>query len=118
MIMAIQQQVGNYGESKACEFLIANGYEVVERNFRAGRAEVDIIAKLPDTFVFIEVKTRKSIAYGYPEEFVDERKIELIHAAAETYCDANNWRGHIRFDIIAIVKNNQGVELEHFEDAF
>jgi len=116
--LAKHLKVGNYGERKAAEYLISLGYDVLERNYRFGRAEIDIIAKFKQTMVFVEVKTRKNTNYGYPEDFVDEKKIERIQNAAEKYCLDNHWQSDIRFDIIAIVTNSRSFELEHFEDAF
>lgn len=116
--MSIQQKTGNYGESKAIEYLEANDYLVIFRNFRYKRGEIDIIARKGELLVFVEVKTRRSEAYGFPEESIDDKKIEMIRATAEGYCEANKWLGPIQFDIISIISNKQTFELEHFEDAF
>lgn len=113
----MHQSTGQKGEDLATQFLEKEGYQIVERNFRYKRAEIDIIAKKDGLMVFVEVKARSSSAFGYPEDFVDEKKSELIMAAADHYIDQMNWEGLIRFDIISIMLKPQ-VSVRHFEDAF
>lgn len=111
--------IGNKGEDLAVNYLVANGYDVINRNYRVGKAEVDIIAQYNSCLVFFEVKTRKNIDFGYPETFVSEAQQERIQFAAEEYVILNNWRGDIRFDILAIVWDGQHKPtIEHFEDSF
>jgi putative endonuclease len=107
-------QIGKNGEEQTTQWLISNGYTILERNYRAGRSEIDIIAMLENTMVFIEVKKRKNAYFGYPEDFVSDAQIERIHAAAEAYMIEKMWQGKVRFDIIALVRN----ELTHLPDAF
>ena len=116
--MATRKEIGNKGEENAVNFLFANGYEVLERNYRFGRGEVDIIARKDLIMVFIEVKTRKNTNFGYPETFLSEAQQERIHWAAEEYVLQKTWQGEIRFDIIAILWEGQEPTLDHFEDAF
>jgi putative endonuclease len=107
-------QTGSEGESRAAEYLIGKGYEVVEKNYRYGRAEIDLIIRKKNWLVFVEVKTRNGSDFGFPEEFVDRVKEELILMAAENYIYKINWEGNVRYDIVAILKE----EISHFEDAF
>jgi len=114
-----RKNIGNKGEELATNFLYANGYNVLHRNYRIGRAEVDIIAENNSTLIFFEVKTRKNNIFGYPEEFVSEAQQERIHYVAEEYAIENNWNGEIRFDILAIIWDRiSEPNIEHFEDAF
>lgn len=113
-----KKKIGNEGEENAVNFLFANGYEVLERNYRFGRGEVDIIARKDSVMVFIEVKTRKNINYGYPETFISEPQEDRIHLAAEEYVLQKGWQGEVRFDIIAILWDGSEPTLDHFEDAF
>lgn len=106
---------GKLGEDLALQFVEKLGYEVLERNFRFGRSEIDLIALDQDVLVFIEVKMRSGTAFGEAETFVTDRQIEKIQEAAEEYQYAIDWKKNIRFDIITIDSNNQ---VEHFEDAF
>lgn len=116
--MLDRKYIGNKGEDYAVNFLFANGYEVLQKSFRFGRGEIDIIAQKDDVLVFIEVKTRKNADFGYPETFVSESQQDRIHLAAEEYILQNKWQGEIRFDIIAILWDGNEPILDHFEDAF
>ena len=106
--------IGLQGENKAITHLESLGFEILERNYRYKRAEIDVIAMKSSLLVFIEVKKRKNNKYGHPEEFVSDRQKKLIISAADDYIHAINWTKNIRYDIIAITDN----QLEHFEDAF
>jgi len=111
-------QTGSDGENAAAEYLTGNGYEVVERNYRYRHAEIDIIVKKKNWLVFVEVKTRSNSGYGFPEEFVDRRKEELILTAADEYMYQINWQGNVRYDIVAVLGTGFDRQIEHFEDAF
>ncbi len=110
-------EIGKKGEDMAVDYLEHLGYEILERNFRSGRIEIDIIAKLADRLIFIEVKTRTGNLYGYPEEAVDDQKQDSIENCAEAYILDTGWQGKIRFDIIA-VNLNQKSPIFHIKDAF
>lgn len=117
--MPTNTQIGKKGEDIAADFILKLGYEIVLRNYRKGRFEIDIIAKDKNRLVFIEVKLRKSNTYGFPEEAVTKNKIEQIKSAAESYIFEIDWKFDIRFDIISITsssKNNP--EIVHLVDAF
>lgn len=112
-------QLGQDGEEAALRYLLAQGYELVQRNYRYRRAEVDLIVRRGrQLLVFVEVKARSSAQYGHPEEFVTERKRQLLRLAAEQLQEELSWTGDIRFDIIALVPATEGLRIEHFEDAF
>ncbi|AHJ95861.1 YraN family protein [Hymenobacter swuensis] len=112
-------QLGHDGEETALQYLLARGYKLLYRNFRHRRAEVDLIMhRGRELLVFVEVKTRSSAQYGHPEEFVTERKRQLLRLAAEHLQEELNWAGDIRFDILALSPTTQGLRIEHFEDAF
>lgn len=112
--MTSKMQTGSDGEKAAAEYLVSNGYEVVERNYRHGRGEIDLIVKKKNWLVFVEVKTRSGNAFGFPEEFVDKYKEQNILSVAEEYMFRTDWQGNVRYDIIAILNH----EIRHFEDAF
>ncbi len=106
---------GKYGEDLAVSYLRKKGFEIVERNYRFRKGEIDLITLLNDeVLVFVEVKLRKGDAYGDPETFVSRKQERLIIQAAEDYIFAINWQKDIRFDIISIT----GSKVEHIEDAF
>ncbi len=101
----------------AADYLKNAGYEILERNFRSGRIEIDIIAKAGDKLIFIEVKTRTGEIFGHPEEAVDEKKQDSIETCAEEYLLDTGWQGKIRFDIIAVNLNHKN-PIFHIQDAF
>ncbi|MEP0365451.1 MAG: YraN family protein [Cyclobacteriaceae bacterium] len=106
---------GKYGEDLAVSFLEEKGFEILERNYRHGHGEIDMIGLLKnELLVFFEVKIRKSDTYGEPETFVSYAQQKLIIKTAEHYIYAINWHKDIRFDIISI----QGKNIYHIEDAF
>jgi putative endonuclease len=109
-------KIGVKGEMLAANFLQEKGFEIVARNYRFRKAEIDLIVKKENWLLFVEVKTRSSSAYGEPEDFVDLRKMNRIFDAAEEYIYTIDWHGHIRFDIIS-VKLGLETEIVHFEDA-
>ena len=75
------REFGNKGEDLACEYLIKNGYKILERNKHFSKlCEIDIIAKLKDKVVFVEVKTRKSNAFGSPMEAITKTKYQIGRA--------------------------------------
>ena len=118
MHKAEKKRIGNKGEDLAVNYLFANGYDVIHRNYRVGRSEIDIIAQINNTVVFIEVKTRKDHSHGYPEEFVSEAQQQRIIEAAEEYLESKSWNDDVRFDIISVLSNGEKTTLDHFEDAF
>jgi len=111
------KEIGRKGEALAVEYLINKGFIILERNYRYGRLEIDIIGQIENTIVFVEVKTRRSKRYGYPEEAVDDKKTDHILSCADHFIYQNQWNGDIRFDIISIILTPQ-VLIEHIEDAF
>ena len=76
--MTSTKDIGDKGEERAVTYLISNQFQIIEKNYRYKRAEVDIIAQKDNCLHFIEVKTRKNDAFGFPEEFVSDRKVELF----------------------------------------
>ena len=72
--MAQHNELGKKGEQLAVDYLIKKGYDIVERNYRFDKAEVDIIASLKDTLAIVEVKTRSTIDFGNPQDFVNRNK--------------------------------------------
>lgn len=110
-------EIGRKGEELAAKFLAEKGIEILESNYRHGRAEIDLIAIEQGVLLFVEVKYRRSVQFGYPEEFVDEGKVKRVKSAAEHYIFEKNWQHDIRFDIVSIVHNKK-LSIEHFIDCF
>jgi len=120
--MAQHNDTGTFGETVAANLMTQKGYRVVERNWKTGNLEVDIIATNRDTIVFVEVKTRSTHFGGKePEEFVDRNKQFNISHAAHAYVKQHAIQLQVRFDIVAIVANPVSHEIEqirHVENAF
>ena len=111
--------LGQAGEAAAAAFYQQAGYTIRAHGYRHGRAEIDLIAQRgQELLVFVEVKTRSGSQYGTPETFVSARKKALFRLAATHLQEELDWRGDIRFDILAITPLNQGFRIEVFEDAF
>ena len=115
--MSKNKEIGRKGEALAVEYLINKGFIILERNYKYGRLEIDIIGQIKNTIVFVEVKTRRSKRYGYPEEAVDDKKTDHILSCADHFIYQNQWDGDIRFDIISIILKPE-ISIEHIEDAF
>jgi len=117
--MAAHLELGKRGEDIAVEFLELKGYEIIERNWRYRRAEIDIIARLDGKLIFTEVKTRSSDIFGTPEEFVTHWKQDLVARAAGAYILKVQHDWMIRYDVISVLYFPDGTHrIEHFEDAF
>lgn len=95
---------GDKGEDIAVDLLVSKGYDIVERNFRNNRGEIDIVARDRDYLVFVEVKTRQNYNFGEPELAITKNKVKQLRKMAEAYLYENMIRDvDCRFDIIAIV---------------
>ncbi|TWO33883.1 endonuclease [Seonamhaeicola sediminis] len=116
--MAQHNDLGKKGEQLAVDFLLKNNYDIIERNYRFEKAEVDIIAQKDDTLAIIEVKTRSTVDFGDPQDFVKPKQIKNLVKAVDEYVTVNDLDVEIRFDIIAIVKEGNQYNIEHLEDAF
>ena len=109
---------GQKGEKLALEYLIEKNYIILERNYRSGKNEIDIIARNSGEVVFIEVKTRSNDVFCEPESAVTKEKQRAIIKVANSYIVRNNINEEARFDIIAIVTNEDGTKINHIENAF
>ena len=116
--MATHNELGKKGEDLAVEFLQKSSYNILERNWRFKKAEVDIIARKNDVLAVIEVKTRSTNHFGNPQDFVNPKKIKLLVEAIHEYVTRKDLDVEVRFDIIAILKNQQTFKINHIEDAF
>ncbi|MBW2938485.1 YraN family protein [Aureisphaera sp. CAU 1614] len=117
--MAYHNELGKLGEELATQYLLREGYNILERNFVYDKAEIDIIAQKEEgVIVIVEVKTRNSAAFGNPQEFVSKSKIKLLVKAANEYIIDRQLDAEVRFDIIAVLKNKKEERIEHFENAF
>ena len=118
------QRLGNDGENIAAAYLQKNNYNILARNFRFGRnAEIDIIAEIENTIIFVEVKTRSSNKFGMPAEAVTLQKQQKIFMAATKFIQENElFDRACRFDVIEVFANNKekylGWKVNHIKSAF
>lgn len=115
------KELGNLGEDMACHYLLQKGYKIIDRNIRNKIGEIDIVAKdAEDVYVFIEVKTRKSVDYGLPLEAINYRKQNKIKNTAIFYLKHKNLydKVSIRFDCISIIGAYESYQIEHLENIF
>ncbi len=113
-----KQAIGQWGEEIAARYLESKGYTIFARNFHTRRGEIDIVAGNESILIFIEVKTRSSHTFAYPEDSVTRRKQAAMLDAAEDYLrkhpeSPESWQ----FDVIAIERKVAGQpEIFHFEN--
>jgi len=116
--MAQHNELGKKGEQLAVDFLVKKGYTILDTNWRYQKAEVDIIAQKEETLAVVEVKTRSTIDFGNPQDFVSPKKIKLLVTAVDEYVNSKDLNVEVRFDIVAIVKEKNNYTIEHLENAF
>ena len=116
--MAEHNDKGIKGEELAAIYLENKGYTILERNWRFGKEEIDLIAQDKDTLVVAEVKTRSGSFFGEPEEFVNRQKQKNLIKAINGYIEKNDLDLEVRFDIIGVILTGKSHRINHIEDAF
>ncbi len=115
-----RRELGAYGEAAAARFLEGRGYLVRETNYRCPEGEIDIVARKDDCLVFVEVRTRRSLGFGTPEESVTAAKKEKLTNTALYYVATHSdLPAQWRVDVVAVEVGSGGEvsRLEHIEDA-
>ena len=117
--MASHNELGKWGEEMAAEYLLRQGYTIMERDWKSGHRDLDIIALDGNTVVFVEVKTRRNRLFTEPEMAVDYQKIRNLQQAANHYIKYRHINQEVRFDLITVVGSmNETPSVEHIKDAF
>lgn len=111
------KKTGDKGEQIAINYLIKNGFLILDRNFRSGKSEIDIIAKKNDFIVFFEVKTRSKFQENNPGDLLSSGQQNRIVNAAHDYIIQKDLDLEARFDLIIILLD-QSNTIEHIEEAF
>ena len=116
--MAAHNELGKWGEDLAVAYLQGKDYQILERDWKSGRRDIDIIARDTDlTTVFVEVKTRRNRLFGEPEEAIDYRKMQSLQQAINHYIKFRHLNGAVRFDIISIVGTiGEEPDINHIKD--
>lgn len=112
--MATHNILGQIGEEEACRYLIRKGYSLLERNWRIGHLEVDIIAEWYGEIIFVEVKTRSNEDFTSALSAVDEEKLQNLRLAAGHYLHIKNLDQPIRFDVITVVGTEKPFAITHY----
>ncbi len=113
-----KDELGKWGEDFACNYLVQNGFSLIERNVRFKKYEVDIIAEKEEELIIVEVKARNTAEIGEPWRAVTKSKQRQIITVADYYVQKNQIDKNVRFDIISIVHNSYRTNLEHIPGAF
>ena len=117
--MPHSQDLGKQGERVAADYLRAKGYEILERNWRHRRAEIDLIAKYEGILVFVEVKTRRQNRWQSAERSVNAAKRDRLSNAASAYMTQIDHEWELRFDLLIVVwPTAEEPQITHYEDAF
>ena len=102
-----KQVIGKIGETLAASYLQLTGFQLLQRNWRHGRVEIDLIVRKEDTLHFIEVKTRRSLRYGWPEEHIKSKKITRMMTAVEAFLQTLPKPSLVQLDILSIVLSDR-----------
>jgi putative endonuclease len=115
-----KQAVGAYGERLAVRHLVDAGLVVLDRNWRSGTGEIDVVARDGDVVVFCEVKTRRGDGFGTPAEAVVARKVARLRRLAAEWLSVSGVRPReIRFDVVSVISPPRGApRVEHLRGAF
>ena len=116
--MAKHLDLGKKGEDLAVHYLEERGFKILERNWRFRHKEVDIIAREGSFLVIVEVKTRSTSAFGFPDESINDAKVDLLADAAEQYLEEKDIDLELRFDIISITMKGDTPSIYHVREAF
>jgi len=116
--MAEHNETGKSGEDYALEYLLKKNFDILEKNWRHNKDEVDLIAVHKNCLVIIEVKTRSTLYFGEPQIFVNKKKQAFMIRAANAYIMKKDIDLETRFDIVSVILSGDKVSIKHIEDAF
>lgn len=116
--MATHNETGKRGEEIAADYLLSEGFFILEKNWRWRYLEVDLICLEGNTLVLVEVKTRADLHHGLPEEAITRKKEQNLLEAAERYIELKEMENEIRFDIISVWEETGECQINHIREAF
>ena len=115
--MAAHNELGRWGEDTAAAYLEEKGYQIIERDWKSGHHDLDIVAMEGSTLVIVEVKTRRNRLFGDPEEAIDYKKRKSLQSAINHYIKSHRLGSSVRFDIISVVGMiGSKPEIDHIKD--
>lgn len=110
---------GKEGEKLAYDYLVQSGFKILEKNYRYGHKEVDLIARRDKTLIFVEVKSASTKKFGDPQSWINLKKQNQLREAALAYIQEKNpVCQEFRFDVIAIQREKNKIKIEHIPGAF
>lgn len=113
--MLEKKLLGRFGEQIAKQYLEEHGYKILDQNYYTRYGEIDLICEKNKVIVFVEVKTRTSSVYGFPEEAVVRKKIKNLTAAGNKYMINKN--NHWQIDVVAIILSEKhGAKINHLKN--
>jgi putative endonuclease len=118
--LAVQKKNrGGQGEKKAEDYLKSRGYDILGRNQRVAGVEIDLVVRKENFLCLVEVKTRSSNAYGFPEEFVDYKKQKRLIRGGKLLLNRKAYQNlQIRFDVVSVLFKDKKAEINHIKNAF
>ncbi len=118
--MALSHEFGRLGEDLAARHLAAHGWTIVQRNFRLGHKEVDLVVRRRGVVAFVEVKSRSGAGFGHPLDAITPAKRREIERVARVWIARHGREGEIyRFDAVAVIRGGgEPPRVEHVEDAW
>jgi putative endonuclease len=116
---AARQAFGELGERIAERWLLRRGWRVVQRRFRSGHRDIDLVVERDGTVAFVEVKARKGVEFGGPLQAVNHRKRKQLERSAMVWVDRHGREAEsYRFDVVGVLVNGAEVRVCHIENAF
>lgn len=116
---AAAQALGEEGERIAALWLAQRGWRILDRRFRNGHRDLDLVAEREGLVAFVEVKTRRGKDFGHPVEAVNWRKQrELVRSASVWIARHGNGEQTFRFDVVGVLMSNGVAQVRHVENAF
>jgi putative endonuclease len=112
------QELGKLGENLAENYLALKGFRIIDRNVRFNRFEIDLIAETDEHLIIVEVKARHTDVIGEPWRAVTRSKQRQIIKVADNYVKCRHLTKNVRFDVISIVLDSFGTQIEHIPEAF
>ncbi len=111
-------QIGKLGEEIAKDYLKKRGYEILAQNFKTKYAEIDLVARQKNELVFVEVRTKRGLDFGSPEDSLNKKKLRKLWFNARGYINWAKWRGPYRIDAVCIVlkPNNTLDRFNHYKN--
>lgn len=116
--MAEHNELGKEGEQRAADYLMANGYKILEQNWIYNHKEIDLIAQKGDLLIVAEIKTRSTENWEHPQEAITNAKIRFLVDATEAYIMENNVDLEVRFDVVSVIPRGKEWKIEHVKEAF